>query len=139
MPVAPPRAATPLRNGGLWLRVIILLLLAEKVIQHVAVTLALILDIGRIRLSVALDYRLFMVVGAASAVLFALSGWALVRRKPWASGLIVALALVDLVGEFVAQGALMITLNVSFLVAAVLLVLTLLFRRGAGSARAGAR
>ncbi len=131
-----PRAATPPRNGGLWLRVIILLLIAEKVIQHIAVTLAFILDIGGIRASVALDYRLFLVVGAASAILFALGGWALVRRKPWAVGLIVTLALVDILGEFVAQGTLMITINVSFLVALALLVLALFSRRGVGGAGA---
>ncbi len=134
--VSPPATAS---RGSLWLRAIMLLLIVEKVIQHVAVTTAFVFDIGRIRASVALDYRLFMVVGAVSALLFALSGWALVRRKAWASGLIVALALVDILGEFVAQGTLMITLNVSFLVATVLLVLALLSRRGASSARAGAR
>ena len=122
-------------SASLWLRAILMLLIVEKVIQHVAVTTAFVFDIGRIRASVALDYRLFMVVGAASAVLFALSGWALVRRKAWASGLIVALAVVDILGEFVAQGTLMITINVSFLVALTLLVLALLSRRGAGRTR----
>lgn len=130
---AEPRAAASSRIGGPWLLVVMLLLIVEKVIQHVAVTAAFILDIGGIRASVALDYRLFLVVGGVSAVLFALSGWALVRRKPWAVGLVVALALVDIFGEFVAQGTLMITLNVSFLVALTLLVLALLARRNARS------
>ncbi|HEU0028755.1 MAG TPA: hypothetical protein VFQ25_16740 [Ktedonobacterales bacterium] len=127
--------ATAHRRGA-WLRTVTLLLIAEKVIQHVAVTSAFALDYGGIRASVALDYRLFMVAGAASAVLFALSGWALVQRKPWTAGLLVALALVDIVGEFLAQGTLMITINVSILVATALLVLSLFSLRGAGSARA---
>ena len=40
-----------------------------------------------------------------------------------------ALALFDMIGEFVAQGTIGIQLNVSFLVATVLLVLCLLDRR----------
>lgn len=125
-----PNPATTLR-GSRWLRVVTLLLVAEKVIQHTAVTVAFVLDFGRIRGSVALDYRLFMVTGAASAILFALSGWALARRKAWARWLIVALALADIAGEFVAQGTLMIVINVSFVVALALLVLAPLLRREA--------
>ena len=113
-----------------------LVLVVEKVIQHLTVTSAFVTDFGGIRASVALDYRFFMVVGAASALLFALSGWGLMRRKPWAPRLIVALALVDIVGEFLAQGALMITINVSILVATTLLVLALVALWGAGGARA---
>ncbi len=131
-PEASPRPATP-RSGAWLLRAVMLLLIAEKVVQHIAVTTALALDFESIRGSVALDYRLFLIVGAASAVLFALSGWALIQRKSWATGLIIALALVDIIGEFVAQGELMITINVSILVATALLVLALLTRRNAGS------
>ncbi len=129
-PDAPSTPATP-RSGARWLRVVTLLLAGEKVVQHVAVTVAFLFDIGGIRARVALDYRLFMVVGAVSAVLFALGGWALARRKPWAVRLIVALALVDIVGEFAAQGALMIVINVSILVALALLVLAPLSLRRA--------
>jgi hypothetical protein len=135
MPDASSKSVMPLR-GSLWLRAAMLLLIAEKVIQHVAVTSAFALDIGGIRASVALDYRLFLWAGAASAVLFALSGWALARKKTWATGLIIALALVDIAGEFLAQGTLMITLNVSFLVALILLALALFALRNGGSAGA---
>ncbi len=132
---SPPGATA--RSGAGWPRAVMLLLIAEKVVQHIAVTIAFMLDFNGMRSSVALDYRLFLIVGAASAVLFALSGWALIQRKSWATGLIIALALVDIIGEFVAQGELMITLNVSLLVATALLVLAFLARRNAG--RAGAR
>lgn len=116
---------------ALWMRatrVALLLLIVEKVIQHIVVTTAFALDLSRIRASVALDYRLFLVSGAALALLFALSGWALVRERVWARGVIIALALTDIIGEFVAQGALAITITVSLVVAVALLLLALLYR-----------
>lgn len=39
----------------LWIRVVLFLLVIEKVIQHLAVTVALIFDLGGIRASLALD------------------------------------------------------------------------------------
>jgi hypothetical protein len=116
------------RGGSRWLRVAMLLLVAEKVIQHVAVTTAFVFDIGHIRGSMALDYRFFLVSGAVIAVLFALAGWGLLTQRPWAKALTVALALVDIGGEFLAQGTLLITLNVSVLVATALLILALAYR-----------
>lgn len=116
---------------ALWMRatrVALLLLIVEKVIQHIVVTTAFALDLSRIRASVALDYRLFLISGAALALLFALSGWALVRERVWARGVIIALALTDIIGEFVAQGALAITITVSLVVAVALLLLALLYR-----------
>lgn len=116
---------------ALWMRatrVALLLLIVEKVIQHIVVTTAFALDLSRIRASVALDYRLFLISGAALALLFALSGWALVRERVWARGVIIALALTDIFGEFVAQGALAITITVSLVVAVALLLLALLYR-----------
>ncbi len=109
-----------------------LLLVAEKVVQHVAVTVAFAGNMGNIRASVAIDYRLLMVVGAMSAALFALDGWALLRRKSWANTLLIALALVDIVGEFAAQGTVAIVITVSFVVAVVLLILALVALRASG-------
>ncbi len=116
------------RGVSRWLRGVLLLLVAEKIIQHVAVTVAFVFDIGHLRSSVALDYRLFLVSGAISAILFALAGWGLLTHRPWAKALTVGLALVDIGGEFLAQGTLLITLNVSVLVATVLLILALVYR-----------
>jgi hypothetical protein len=70
-----------------------------------------------------------MVLGAAVAVAFALSFWGIITRRRWATDLVIALALFDLAGEFVAQGTFRIVMTVSFLVAIVLLVLALLYRR----------
>lgn len=115
------------RSSG-WLRWLLLLLLAEKVIQHIVVTLAFASGWDGIRASVAFSYQIFMVAGAVLALLFALALWWLWRRDPWARGLIITLALIDIVGEFVAQGTLIITITVSLLVAIALLILALLYR-----------
>lgn len=126
-----PHSPSGPTGRALWMRgtrVALLLLIVEKVAQHIVVTTAFALDVGRIRASVALDYRLFLVSGAALTLLFALSGWALVRERAWARGLIIALALADIIGEFVAQGTLAITLTVSVVAAAALLLLALLYR-----------
>lgn len=129
------RASSPAPAGAIrsraWLRIALLLLIAEKVVQHVAVTAAFALDFGQIRASVALPYQLFLVAGAVIGVLFALAGWGLLQQRSWARALIIALALTDIVGEFVAQGTLAIQINVSVLVATLLLVLALLYRQRA--------
>jgi hypothetical protein len=113
---------------GLWIRVVLFLLVIEKVIQHLVVTVALSFDLGGIRASLALDYRLFLVAGAFEALLFACGGWGVLRKQSWARWLLLILALMDFFGEFVAQGTLMITINVSILVAVLLLVFCLLYR-----------
>lgn len=112
-----------------WVKYLLAALLLEKVVQHVFVTAAFYLDLGGIRSTVAVSPDVLMVLGAIVAVLFALALWGLLAAKAWALGLIIALALFDLVGEFVAQGRLAIQLNVSFLVAALILFLALSFRR----------
>ncbi len=113
----------------IWILALLVLLTIEKMIQHVAVTLAFILNISNIRGTVALDFRFFLLAGSAEALLFALAGWGILRKQPWANGLLMILALMDIVGEFVAQGTLLINLNVSFLVAVVLLGVTLVYRQ----------
>jgi hypothetical protein len=116
------------RRGGSWLRLLILLLLCEKVIQHGAVTIAFALDLAHLRARVAADYQFFLFAGVALTILFALCVWELLQSKPWARGAITILALVDIAGEFVAQGTVLITVTISFLVAIVLLVLSALYR-----------
>jgi hypothetical protein len=123
-----------------WLRLVTLLLIVEKVIQHVAVTGAFIGDFGGIRARVALDYRVLLALGVASAALFALAGWALVRGRSWANSVLIALAMGDIVGEFVAQGTLAVAITVSFLVATALLGLAIIalgldIRRGQRAGR----
>jgi hypothetical protein len=111
-----------------WVRYLLIALLGEKVIQHIFVTLAFWRNWRGIGSTVAVDPRALMVLGAILAVLFALCLWAMVTRLRWACGLAIALALCDIVGEFVAQGTVMIAVNVSFTVATALLILALFYR-----------
>lgn len=117
------------RVTGGWMRVVLVLLAVEKVIQHVAVTVALFFDVRNSRTGLTLDFRFFLVAGAVEALLFALGGWGVLSAKPWAKRLLLVLALMDIIGEFVAQGTLLITINVSFLVAVALLGLSLAYRQ----------
>jgi hypothetical protein len=74
---------------------LIALLTLEKIVQHVVVTLCFLFDFGGIRATVAV----------------------------WSISLVAGLAVFDIVGEFIAQGTIFITIMVSFVVAIVLLVL----------------
>ena len=107
-----------------------LVLIVEKIVQHCFVTLAFYFNWRDIGSTVAVSPELLMVAGAAVAILFALSLWGMLSGKRWALSLLIALALFDILGEFVAQGTLAIKINVSFLVAITLLVLAIVYRRG---------
>jgi hypothetical protein len=111
-----------------WPRLVLLLLVCEKVIQHAVVTSAFALDLAQLRASVAADYRWFLLAGAALTILFAVCVWGLWHRATWVSPAVAILATVDIIGEFLAQGTLLITVNVSFLVAIALLLLISLYR-----------
>jgi len=124
---APPQPV--LKWEPAWLKYVLIALLIEKIIQHVAVTLALYLDWGDIRSTVAVDPRLLMVSGAVVATLFVISLWGMLAQKSWAINLVIALAIFDMLGEMIAQGRVFIVLNVSFIVATLLLILALIFRR----------
>ncbi len=119
-----------------WLHVIIIVLVAEKIIQHIAVTSAFAFDWYGIRSTVAVSPDVLLVLGAIVAVLFAVAFWGLIKLRPWAAGLLIGLALFDMLGEFAAQGTIGIQLNVSFLVATTLLILCLAYRRRAAPASA---
>ena len=116
-PHSSARAAIP------WLRYALILLLAEKVVQHVFVTLAFWFNWQDIAATVVVNPTVLTVLGALAAILFALALWGAWGEKKWASLLAGGMALFDIVGEFVAQGTLAIGLNVSFLVAVLLLIL----------------
>jgi hypothetical protein len=101
---------------------LIALLTLEKIIQHVVVTLCFLFDFGGIRATVAVDYRYLMVAGGIVAILFFIALWALLTEKTWSISLVAGLAVFDIVGEFIAQGTIFITL-ISFVVAIALLIL----------------
>jgi hypothetical protein len=108
---------------------ILLGLLAEKVIQHVFVTVAFLFDIGGSRSSVALDYRFFMVAGGVVSILYVIALWAVYSKRKYGLSLVVALAVLDILGEFIAQSRFDINLNFSFIGASILLILAKLIRR----------
>ncbi|MFN8444989.1 MAG: hypothetical protein U0175_29655 [Caldilineaceae bacterium] len=117
---------------ALWLRYLLLGLLAEKIVQHLVVTLAFAFNWADIRATVVVNPKLLMISGAVVALLFAVSLWGMMRQTKGVINLVIALALFDIVGEFVVQGTMRITLTVSFLVAILLLVLALFERQLGG-------
>jgi hypothetical protein len=108
---------------------LLILLIAEKIVQHIFVTLAFYFNWGDIASTVVVSPSALMILGALIAVLFVLSFWGMIRKRIWATNLVIVLSLSDIVGEFVAQGKIAIVITVSFIVAIVLLVLALIYRR----------
>jgi len=108
---------------------VLLALIVEKVIQHAVVTFALATDLRGIRSTVVVNPDVLMVSGGLVGVLFAVSLWGRLTGGKWALVLVIGLAAFDLVGEFVAQGRVFIIVTVSFVVAAILLVLAFRLRR----------
>ena len=107
---------------------ILIFLSIEKFIQHMVVTYAFAVDIRKIRASVALDYRLFLVSGFIAGLLFLSNIPFLYQRKRFSFILLFGLALFDFIGEFIAQGTLFIDITVSFLVACVILLILMIYR-----------
>ena len=126
-PASANRAAT--RPKSTWVRHALIVLIIEKIIQHIVVTLAFFFNWKNIASTVAVSPSLLMVLGAIVALLFMLSLWGMITRRKWAVNLVIGLALFDIVGEFVAQGTLYIVITVSILVATILLILGLVYRR----------
>jgi hypothetical protein len=121
-----PRAGNPKID---WAGIILIVLICEKIIQHIAVTLAFYFNWKSIISTVKVDPAILMILGAIIAVLFMLSLWGMITQKKWALNLVLGLAVFDMVGEFVAQGRIDIVINVSFLVATLLLLLALQIRQ----------
>jgi hypothetical protein len=111
------------------IRNVIIILVGEKIIQHALVTIAFYFNWMDIRSTVAVPPNILMILGAAVTVLFILCLWAITTQKKWSNHLLIGLALIDIVGEFIAQGRLDITINISILVAFSLLILALLYRK----------
>jgi hypothetical protein len=117
------------RTKSNWIYYLLILLVIEKIVQHVFVTLAFYFNWANIASTVAVSPTILMILGALVAVLFTLSLWGMLQKKTWAVNLVTALALFDILGEFVAQGQVCILINVSFVVAMLLLILALSYRR----------
>jgi len=102
---------------------LLIILVVEKIVQHTFVSLAFLYDIGGVRSTVAVDYRALMISGAVSAILFAIALPALTQKKRWSLYLVALLAASDIIGEFIAQGTVFVTINISIIVAIILLFL----------------
>jgi hypothetical protein len=102
---------------------LLIILVVEKIVQHTFVSLAFLYDIGGVRSTVAVDYRALMISGAVLAILFAIAIPALIQKKRWSLFLVVLLAVSDVIGEFIAQGTVFVAINISLIVAIILLFL----------------
>jgi hypothetical protein len=114
-----------------WTWYLLVILICEKIIQHTAVTLAFYNDWNGIRSRVAVNPKILIVLGAIIALLFVICLWGMLRQRKWAIGLLIGLAIFDIVGEFLAQGVLTIVITVSLLVALVILCFALIYLRQA--------
>jgi len=112
-----------------WVYYGLVLLTIEKIVQHIIVTLAFYYNWRDITSVVVVSPTFLMISGAMIAILFIISLCGLLNKQFWAINLLTVLAVFDLVGEFVAQGRIAITMTISFLVAAFLLILCLVYRR----------
>ncbi len=110
-------------ENHLRLRWLLVALAVEKIVQHATVTTALLTNWHDIRGTVVVDYRWLTILGALIGLLFAVSLVGLLRGRHWSLRLLTILALADIIGEFIAQGTLSITINVSFIVALTILLL----------------
>ena len=106
-----------------WTYYLLIVLVIEKIIQHGFVTLAFYFNWKDIASTVIVSPTALMLLGALVGLSFVVSLWGMVRKETWAIKLVIALAVFDIVGEFVAQGKFDIVITVSFLVAVVLLIL----------------
>jgi hypothetical protein len=111
------------------LRYVLIILLVEKIVQHIFVTVCFAYNFFGIRSTVAVDYNYLLYSGAVVVVLFAIALWSVIKNIRWGLNLVMGLAVFDIVSEFVAMGPVLITINVSFIVAIVLLVLCYWYQR----------
>lgn len=111
-----------------WIKNILLILIIEKFIQHIVVSLAFYYDWTGIRSTVVVSPNLLVVLGVILVFLFALSFWGMLTQQNWAINLVIGLAWFDIIGEFVAQGKIMIAIPISFIVAWILLIFAISYR-----------
>ena len=102
---------------------LLIVLVVEKIVQHTFVSLAFLYDIGGVRSTVAVDYRALMISGAVLATLFAVALPAMVQKKRRSLYLVAPLAVSDIIGEFIAQGTVFVAINISIIIAIILLFL----------------
>lgn len=115
----------------------LLVLVVEKIVQHIFVSLAFYFNWADIASTVVVNPTILLVLGSIVAVLFCVAFWGTLRDRRWAINLVLGLALFDIIGEFIAQGTLMITVTISFIVACGLLVIAIMIMRKRGEIAPG--
>jgi hypothetical protein len=108
---------------------VLLLLVVEKIIQHIVVSLAFYFNWTNIRSTVVVQPTILLVLGSIVAVTFCIALYGLLRRTAWSLNLILGLAVFDILGEFIAQGTIVIAITFSFIAAWLLLALAVLQKR----------
>src|SRR5512139_2828866 len=89
----------------------LILLVAQKIVQHIVVTLAFYFNWRDIASTVVVSPTVLMILGALLAALFVLAMWGMLRKRSWSVDLVLALALLDIIGEFAAQGTFAIVIT----------------------------
>ena len=112
-----------------WLHFALILLIAEKVVQHIFVTLAFYFNWKDIASTVVTSPNSLIISGAFVAIGFMVGFWGMIKKQVWSIKLIIFLAAFDIIGEFVAQGKIDITITVSFIVAILLLILAWIYHQ----------
>lgn len=112
------------------IRIILLILLSEKIIQHALTALAFAVAIPGVGSpSIGNRFEISDQVMAISnsilVVLFGLSILGIIKNKTWSKTLVIILAGFDIVAEFIFHGLFYITISV--IVSAMLIILTLIF------------
>ena len=114
------------------LLIVLVVLSIEKFIQHMFVTYAFYANVGGIRESVVVNYRILIVSGFIVGILFLASIPLVLQKKRAGFYLLLFLGLFDLIGEFIAQGTVFIKIPLSFIVASLIVILLIYGRRQFG-------
>ncbi len=101
-----------------------IILLAEKVVQHVSTVPALVWNIGDVRAQFAVDYTLLIGANIILAAVYLVALYGTITRHAWGPLVVIGPALFDIIAEYAFHG-LFITLTVSVIVAVLVLVLAL--------------
>lgn len=109
------------------LRIALIAVISEKIYEHAGEALAFALNLGRVRSDVTTDPNVLMISEAVVGVLFILALWGVLRNLRWTPSLLIGLALFDIFGDFASGAA--GGFSLSFLVASLLLILALSYRR----------
>jgi hypothetical protein len=118
-----------MKTSQVILLTLLIILSIEKFIQHMVVTYAFYTDLRSIRETVVVDHTILMVSGFIVGILFLVNIPFLYQRKPSSFTMLFLLALFDFVGEFIAQGTLSIEITVSFIVASIILITLIYYRK----------